>query len=424
MRRTQLDDLVRKYLDRRATDAECADLERLLVESPLAAESFAQASRMDACLRALLRGERDIVQTRALFEGVERQRSWRRWAAVPAWLGVAAAVMILVVGAVLHGLSKPAPSTGPAPAPLAAGPNEVLSGQVLVDGQPAKSLPDGASIRVSEAATVRLADGSRVEFEPASQAVLVGPSAGLRQVVELVAGAGTFAVEKGAGQFQVDTRLGRVTALGTKFSVRLPAADKLDVVVSAGIVQVEFGGRSHFLTAGDRQVFSPRGDLPKPKDIRGAFRGFEDGRIRVVVEGEKRKEILLPLADTLAVLIEGKLVPREELKRDMMVFLQRRDGDDGPVFVIRAEGPTIFGQIRFVDIEARTITLMGRKGDGGKVVPEQTFDLADPVEVTIDGQPARLADLRFGQKVTLRLTATGKRVGAITVLLRKDEKIK
>lgn len=420
MRRTQLDDLVRKYLDRRATDAECADLERLLVESPLAAEAFAQASRMDACLRALLRGERDIAQTRALFEGVERQRSWRRWAAVPAWLGVAAAVLILVVGAVLHGLSKPAPSTGQTPAPVASGPNEVLTGQVLVDGQPAKSLPDGASIRVPEAATVRLADGSRVEFEPASQAVLVGPSAGLRQVVELVAGAGTFAVEKGAGQFQVDTRLGRVTALGTKFTVKLLPADKLVVDVAHGIVQVDFAGRTAYLTAGDQQAFSPRGDLPrKPKELRGFFRGFEGHQLRVLFEGEKRKEVLLPLADAVAVLIDGKLAAREDLTKEMAVYLQRREGDDGPVFVIRAEGPTMFVQVRSVDPEARTITLMGRKGDGGKVVPDQTFPLAETVEVTVDGQPAQLADVRPGVKAGIRMAATEKKVVAIAVLTRK-----
>lgn len=110
--------------------------------------------------------------------------------------------------------ASPDPIGGPNPQPFA-NPNQVLDDRVLVDGAFAQSVPEGSAIRVAEEvpAAICLADGSRAVFEPSTQAVLHGPVAGIRQVVELVEGSGTFQVEKGDGEFQVETRWGRVTAL-------------------------------------------------------------------------------------------------------------------------------------------------------------------------------------------------------------------
>ena len=89
----------------------------------------------------------------------------------------------------------------------------MLTGRVLIDNGQSENpsdLPGGSAIQVAgdQPAEIQLSDGSHVEFEPASRAVLHGESGGVRQVVELVEGSGTFQVLKGERQFQVQTSVG------------------------------------------------------------------------------------------------------------------------------------------------------------------------------------------------------------------------
>ena len=63
-----LNELITKYLDRAATDAEAAELERRLREDPAAADTSARASRRDAWLSTRFREEKSGGDFRAALE--------------------------------------------------------------------------------------------------------------------------------------------------------------------------------------------------------------------------------------------------------------------------------------------------------------------------------------------------------------------
>jgi hypothetical protein len=157
----------------------------------------------------------------------------------------------------------------------------------------------------SSPAVIRLADGSRATFEPASEAVLFGRTAGQRQLVELVAGGGAFQVVEGGGGFEVKTALGRVTALGTEFSVRLLAPSDRDresdragaghaamaVAVQSGAVRVEFGGETYTLQAGQSRRFAPEGNRkPRAATCSGELIRVEAGEITIARKNGKAEE--------------------------------------------------------------------------------------------------------------------------------------
>ena len=183
--------------------------------------------------------------------------------------GAAAAVVVLVATATLFRR----------PSQAAREPSTVLSGSVLLDGAQATSIPQGSAVRVAgnTQAVICLADGSQAHLEPASRVVFHGAAKGMRQLVELLEGGGTFQVEKANGKFQVLTQLGSVTALGTEFSVKIqPPGDRGDpamkvsvamlaVAVTTGMVQVEFSGKTYFLGGGQQRVFAEDQGAPAAK---------------------------------------------------------------------------------------------------------------------------------------------------------------
>ncbi len=268
--------LIAGYFDGDLDAAAREELAALLEHDASAAGEFDEALHIEALLRA--------AHTELPSSGARRRSPWRLAA-------VAAAVLAAATGAWLGSRE----STD----------HQVLAGRVLVDGQEVSRIPEGAALEVAGngPATIRLADGSRAELSPASRAVLCGGVGELRQVVKLDRGKGDFNVEKGAKKFRVDTPVGKVTVLGTEFSVELrPAVSKgegkmkgkmalaLVVAVAAGSVRVDFDGKEHVLSVGQQRVFGREreGDGKKESGLPESVRGFS-GRVRgaVVTKGKK-----------------------------------------------------------------------------------------------------------------------------------------
>jgi ferric-dicitrate binding protein FerR (iron transport regulator) len=168
---------------------------------------------------------------------------------------------------------------------------ELESGQVAFGDQALQRITPGACFNVTgeKPAVLLLADGSRVELAPSSQACIKNRLGEPRQVVELTRGSGLFRVAPGPQAFRVETRAGTVTALGTVFVVKLhpprhlpqketEGLPDLDVEVREGKVQVDAGVRSKVLSAGQSMVFfGERGRL-----------GGDDGQQNNRNDGEQK----------------------------------------------------------------------------------------------------------------------------------------
>src|SRR5262249_16687496 len=147
--------------------------------------------------------------------------------------------------------------------------NEVLAGEVRIDGVAIKQVPEERwfDVAAETPAVIRLADGSEAELAPASRAMLHGRRDSIREAVELQRGSGNFKITCGGGQFGVETAVGTVTVLGTEFSAKLESRTRsegkrgsrprnlLTVAVTEGSVKVESAGKSYVLAAGERRVF-------------------------------------------------------------------------------------------------------------------------------------------------------------------------
>ncbi len=298
---------IQRFLDEAPSPDELAELEELLQSDPRAAETFADAVRMHSALSAMFRRDAAARDMTALFRDLEatvgqsargENRSRNREisdpptqtariltnSATPAsatsesarrlslgWIA-AAIVLLMVVGGVVYWRVNNLPRLQ-----VTAIRHLVTEGEIYANGHPMAELRNGDSLRVAEGrpAAIQLADGSRVELRPASLAVLRGGEGEVRQVVELVEGAGKFRVTKGDGQFKVKTSIGQVTVLGTEFTVSLlpPELGENDmkrtigmaVVVLSGVVQVDIADRSYTLAAGDSQVFTEGGEKGEAK---------------------------------------------------------------------------------------------------------------------------------------------------------------
>ena len=264
--------LLDRYLNGPAIPEDAAELERLLQGDAELRRQFAD--------RFLLE-----VQLRKAYNGIapappappSRRDLWP----VVRWL--VAAMIFLAVGIGLVGWL----SQG-----VAANTNEVVAGEVRIDGVALKQVPEEKWFDVApeSPAVIRLADGSQAEIAPASKAMIHGRREEVRQAIELDGGGGKFKVTPGPGQFRVETAVGTVTALGTEFSVKLeargkdekkpgdksskgkgaetpskgkkPEGDKPDkkkralaVSVMEWKVRVETAGKSYDLAAGEQRVF-------------------------------------------------------------------------------------------------------------------------------------------------------------------------
>jgi hypothetical protein len=190
-------------------------------------------------------------------------------------MGAAAVLLCVTAGVVAWILSA------------ARAPFEVVSGEVRIQDS-------RIEVTGSAPARLRLPDGSEAILAPSSAAVFRGETGDARQVVELAQGGASFSVVPGKGKFRVDTPVGRVGVLGTRFSVELRKAKKrplLAVAVTEGRVRVEFGGVSRELGAGESRVFGAEADerkeakTPLSVVVHGKVLAKGDAHIVLAVDG-------------------------------------------------------------------------------------------------------------------------------------------
>lgn len=376
-------ELIARYLDGAASEAEAAELSRLVEADPLAAQALAEAGRLDAWLERHFRQTMSNGRARAVVERIEADllppargaglAPWARW--LTSW-AVLAAAAVLAIGVLALWLWPRGADC------------RVLSGRVLADGAETRTIARGATIQVAERAALQLSDGSRATLEPATRATLHGAAEGLRQLVALHEGGGVFTVERAQGGFQVRTPVGSVTALGTEFSVKLlpqtpdgTGGDAmrlrhvaLAVAVITGAVQVQMGEHAYVLGIGDSQVFAGDGEreAPKPPYAPRVGEGERDGAPRPTrVSGE-------------ITAVGGASI---------MVTSRGDRGETTLNIIIRTET-----RIRLETGETETVI-----GEGGREVQKPKF------------AEGAMADLKVGQRVNVTCV-DGNKATEVTVL--------
>lgn len=296
-------DLIQKYYEALATEAELAELEGLLAADPEVAAAFAETARLHAALQSHFRKQYKIDQVAALLDasgstsssptGIpsansgavpvksretesmpahesafipidsrlikpRRDRSWPRSDRLPhLWKWTAAAALLLLLG---MGVWTFRDSFGERP--------RIVSGQVTVAGREVTELPDQAMFNVGgKGATIELPGGVRIELLATTSATIRRQSG--RYVVQLATGGGQFHVaQRPEPAFDIKTVLGVVSTTGGRFSLdlvttlpeqitpterlRLPT---LAVVVADGSVTVKHAGILTTLAAGEQHIF-------------------------------------------------------------------------------------------------------------------------------------------------------------------------
>jgi ferric-dicitrate binding protein FerR (iron transport regulator) len=421
---TRTRELTRRHLDGLAGPAELSELDGLLAGNPAAAALFAELTRLEAGLSALTEEDADRREATRLLEGGHRATSarWRRWGTRCA----AAAVLVIVVGLALWRVLLSGPWSD-------AGLSQVAAGAVEVSGATVGSVTEGVvfHVRGDRTAILRLRDGSEAELDPGSTAVLRGPGAEARQVVDLREGGGRFAVEPGGGPFRVETPLGRVTVLGTEFSVRLreePEEGEGDammktsnaillVAVVTGAVVVEFGGVKFPLTAGQQRAFGASQDRgrdergegerrERPERTTGTVKEVADDKVVVEVgtrEGTRDETFMLDKETKITA--DGKPGKVADLVVGRRVGIEHATRSSQAIAVV-VESPVEGGVLKEVSTTDKTVTLAtrSREGDGTKV-----FSLAEDAVVTVNGRPGKLEDLKAGEPTAVKVSLDGKR---------------
>jgi ferric-dicitrate binding protein FerR (iron transport regulator) len=294
-------ELIQKYLDGLASEAELAELEELLASDAEVAGAFADAARLHAGLEAYFRKQYKIDQVAALLDAPEsvlapatgqpegrifdparpgeaplpmpagsayfpiisqlekarRSRNAARFqSAAQHWRWIAAVVLLLAMGVSIWSLRNPDVKRA-----------QLISGQLAVAGRGVRELPLNRPFTIvgPDAAVIELPDGARMELAAATRATLRKDGAGF--ALQLESGRGVFQVAAGKADLVVETELGVVTATDGKFSLELVtkpvdftptepvSLPRLTVVVALGSVTVERDGKSTTLSADQEQVF-------------------------------------------------------------------------------------------------------------------------------------------------------------------------
>jgi hypothetical protein len=119
------------------------------------------------------------------------------------------------------------------------------------------------------------------------------------------------------------------------------------------------------------------------------------------------------LADRAAIVIDGQAAMVADLAtlrsrpRVKVTFTR----DEAGILALVAEGETVTGSLRKVNVGQNTVTVV-RTATDAKATPA-TWPLAPNAAVTLDGTPATLTDLREGITASVLLSADGKRVLAL-----------
>ena len=245
-------ELIGKYLDRAATDADVAELGRRLREDPDAADAFARACRLDAWLSSRFREEKNGGNFRAALEEAERNRQQRprvrrrfAWAAAAAVAAAAVAVLCWAVFGSRY------------PQPEATGTFRIRGGGTVRRGAVVEAGSKGAALT--------LGGYCRVAIDPNSVVRVSGSQR--RERIVLERGRVVCEVERGVGEFTVETELCTVSVKGTRFAVELLESQggramlskHVLVKVFAGAVLVAAGGLHDVVAAGEQKLVP--GDL-------------------------------------------------------------------------------------------------------------------------------------------------------------------
>lgn len=286
-------ELIQKHLEGLASNLEIAELERLLVSDPGAADAFAAAFRLHTGLGRYFEKEFRMNEVARLLESEESpaqngtgrpvsansaageaehpvpslvnknilevtpRQAFLTKSSKPArrqWFWGAAALVLIALG--IGVWIKVAHEKGP----------RLLSGRVVVAGGEIAHLPEGRPFEVSERAVIELTDGSRIELLPATHARINRGAQG--DVIELISGGGEFTASGKGPALRVETSLGVISAGEGAFSldlmlsppehvtsmrpIRLP---RLEVAVARGEVTVKQAGILSVLSAGEQKVF-------------------------------------------------------------------------------------------------------------------------------------------------------------------------
>jgi len=236
MTQTPLDELIAKYLDRMASEAEVAELSRRLREDPRAADAFARACRLDAWLSRRFRHEKEGQHVAAALEALEwgRRRHWRglRWAGVAA---AAAAVALLAWWAFL---------VWRYPEPMVTGSVSIRQGGAVRRGAIIEAGAPGA--------TLALGGYCRLKLDPGCVVRLAG--APHRERIVLERGRVVCEIQTDRGDFEVQTPLCTVSAKGTRFAVELVEGPGGQAMMNRHVLVRVFAGAVVVVAAAAQEV--------------------------------------------------------------------------------------------------------------------------------------------------------------------------
>jgi ferric-dicitrate binding protein FerR (iron transport regulator) len=292
-------ELIQKYLDAAATEAELTELEELLAADPEVATAFADAARLHAGLRDYFKKQYKIDEVAALlevptppvapvtgqpegrivepahpvpplealitagssyvpiFSRLERARRSRNATRPPSplqrWKSLAALALLVMLGVTLWSLRSSAVEQA-----------RLITGRVAVSDSVVTRIPEDQTFVVvgHEPAVIKLPGGARVELAAETRAAVRREEE--RLLVHLESGSGEFHVSQEQPPLHVETELGVIIAADSEFKLELitelPIAPTVPVVVPRLIVTVAKGsvtvthrGVSTVISAGEEQ---------------------------------------------------------------------------------------------------------------------------------------------------------------------------
>jgi ferric-dicitrate binding protein FerR (iron transport regulator) len=332
---TDLDLLIHRHLEGTLSPGEAVALRERLRTDAAARRRLAEMAFDHVQLKELLAPAPLVVPESPEEPAEPPARAlppWSKW-----HFAAAASILVAVTIALVVGFTRTAPP-GPEESPAAA------------PGRREMKVATGQRIEAPgrEPAACLLEDGSRAELAPASAAVFRGRTGDARQVVELERGKGRFRVAQGKGAFRVETESGKVTALGTDFTVELRPQDRrgregapppaLAVSVAEGAVRVEFRRKSYDLRAPESRVFGePDPVKPSPDSEKRPFRGIVRGKVVRKTEAlvQLRVEEPAGMRDRVITVRPGRTVSddREEVPNRIHVSFLRKLKDGEPLSI-------------------------------------------------------------------------------------------